>query len=89
MIIPRYWRFACLASALGIWLFANRAAAQKDSFQFVVLGDRTGDAQPGVYEQVWQEAAAENPAFVVSVGDSIEGSSDAKGKPSGFNWDRF
>jgi len=78
MIIPRYWRFACLASALGIWLFANRAAAQKDSFQFVVLGDRTGDAQPGVYEQVWQEAAAENPAFVVSVGDSIEGSNDAK-----------
>ena len=78
MKIPRYCRLACLASALGIWLFANRAAAQKDSFQFVVLGDRTGDVQPGVYEQVWQEAAAENPAFVVSVGDSIEGSNDAK-----------
>ena len=78
MRIPRYWRFAYLASALGMWLLGNRAAAQKDSFQFVVLGDRTGDARPGVYEQVWQEAAAENPAFVVSVGDSIEGYADAR-----------
>src|SRR5258708_24895515 len=78
MKIPRYWRLACLVSALGLWLLANRAAAQKDSFQFVVLGDRTGDAQPGVYEQAWQEAAAENPAFVMSVGDSIEGSNEAK-----------
>lgn len=71
------WRFAVLSVVLGTWLLADRAAAQKDSFPFVILGDRTGEAQPGIYERVWREAAAENPAFVVSVGDSIEGLNDA------------
>ena len=71
-------RAAILAAVLCVWLLGNRAAAQKDSFQFVILGDRTGEAQPGVYAHVWQQAAAEDPAFVVSVGDSIEGFNDAK-----------
>jgi len=53
------------------------AALRPDSFLFIIIGDRTGDAQPGVYEQVWQEAVAERPAFVVSVGDTIEGLNDA------------
>jgi predicted phosphodiesterase len=48
-----------------------------DSFRFAILGDRTGEAQPGVYEQVWKEVAAENPALVVSVGDTIQGTDDA------------
>jgi len=48
-----------------------------DSLRFAILGDRTGEAQPGVYEQVWKEVAAESPAFVISVGDTIEGMSDA------------
>ncbi len=77
MFNTRGWRFAVLAAALGAWLLADRAAAQKDSFPFVILGDRTGEAQPGVYERVWRAAAAENPAFAVSVGDSIEGLNDA------------
>jgi 3',5'-cyclic-AMP phosphodiesterase len=68
--------------ALWVWLLGNWAAAQpaatrSDSFQFVILGDRTGEAQPGIYERVWQEAAAEHPAFVLSVGDSIQGLNDA------------
>jgi predicted phosphodiesterase len=70
-------RFAVLAAIVGIWLAADRAAAQKDSFPFVILGDRTGEAEPGVYERVWRSAAAETPAFAVSVGDSIEGLNDA------------
>ena len=53
------------------------AALSPDSFLFIIIGDRTGEAQPGVYEQVWQEAVAERPAFVVSVGDTIEGLNDA------------
>jgi Icc protein len=68
--------FAVLAAVVGIWLLADRAAAQKDSFPFVILGDRTGEAQAGVYERVWRSAAAENPAFIISVGDSIEGLND-------------
>src|SRR5579863_4375692 len=78
----RDWRRAILPLVLGAWLLgslgsAQRAAPQSDSFQFVIVGDRTGEAEPGVYEHVWQEAAAEDPAFVVSVGDSIQGSNDA------------
>jgi 3',5'-cyclic-AMP phosphodiesterase len=44
--------------------------------RFVILGDRTGEAQPGVYEQVWQETAAEHPDFVINVGDTIQGEDD-------------
>jgi Icc protein len=86
MKTSRRWRIAFLALLMGAWLLGNRAAAQKDSFRFVILGDRTGSTQPGVYEQVWQEAAAENPAFVVSVGDSIEGSNDARAEAE---WPQF
>ncbi|HEX6545493.1 MAG TPA: metallophosphoesterase [Bryobacteraceae bacterium] len=53
------------------------AGGAQNSFEFVILGDRTGEAQPGVYEQVWKEAAAEHPAFVLSVGDTIQGLDDA------------
>jgi predicted phosphodiesterase len=45
-------------------------------FTFVILGDRTGEAQPGVYEQAWRDAAAQKPAFVLTTGDSIEGLND-------------
>lgn len=46
-------------------------------FRFAILGDRTGETQPGVYEQVWKEAAAAHPAFVITVGDTIQGLDDA------------
>src|SRR4051794_15362640 len=58
-------RRAC--SFLILWALAAHGQ------RFVVLGDRTGSVQPGVYEQVWREVAAEKPAFVVTVGDTIEG----------------
>jgi len=77
MRTERYWRFAVLSLALWAWLLGDRAAAQKDSFKFVILGDRTGETRPGIYERVWREAAGEDPAIVVSVGDSIQGLNDA------------
>lgn len=52
-------------------------ATAPDSFRFAILGDRTGEAQNGVYEQVWEEVAAESPAFVAGVGDTIQGMNDA------------
>jgi 3',5'-cyclic-AMP phosphodiesterase len=58
-------------------LCAFSAIAFAQNFHFVILGDRTGETVSGVYEQVWREAATENPAFVVSVGDTIQGSNDA------------
>jgi Icc protein len=68
------WQFflsTLLAALVGI-----AAAPPPDSFRFVILGDRTGETQPGVYERVWKQAAAEVPAFVLSVGDTIQGLND-------------
>ncbi len=61
-----------LALALSVW-----ATPALDPFRFAILGDRTGDVQAGVYEKVWEEIGAESPAFVVGVGDTIEGMNDA------------
>ena len=67
-------------AALAVLLFflvRGGASPQPGSFRFIILGDRTGEARPGVYEQVWREAASEDPAFVVTAGDIIEGMNDA------------
>jgi len=66
----------CVTRLLAL-LVALTAPARPDTFRFVVLGDRTGETQAGVYEQAWREAAADNPAFVIAVGDTIQGLSDA------------
>ncbi|MGI9073823.1 MAG: metallophosphoesterase family protein [Bryobacteraceae bacterium] len=47
-----------------------------EDFRFVILGDRTGGAVPGVYEKAWHETDRDRPDFVVSVGDTIEGGND-------------
>jgi UDP-2,3-diacylglucosamine pyrophosphatase LpxH len=67
-----------LTAALAIRGFSVSAS---DSFEFTILGDRTGEAQDHVYEQVWSEIAAEKPAFVLSVGDTIQGMNDATAEP--------
>ena len=59
---------------VGGVLAACRAPA--GDFRFEILGDRTGEAQPGVYEEAWQETNADQPAFVITVGDTIEGGND-------------
>ena len=72
----RYGRLvSCGALLLSILLWGQRAA-QEDLFRFAILGDRTGEPQAGVYQQVWKEIAAEDPAFVVGVGDTIPGTRD-------------
>ncbi len=48
------------------------------TFRFAIFGDRTGEAVPGVYEQAWREADADHPAFVITVGDSIQGGKDSR-----------
>jgi 3',5'-cyclic-AMP phosphodiesterase len=47
-----------------------------DEFHFAILGDRTGGAVAGVYEEAWREIHRDHPDFVVSVGDTIEGGND-------------
>lgn len=68
--------FACASASLLGLLLLGATAGEPDSFRFAVIGDRTGESQPGVYERVWQDAAAEHPAFAVGVGDTIEGLHD-------------
>jgi Icc protein len=66
-----------LIATLLVFLAPLPAAPPADSFRFVILGDRTGESQRGVYEQVLKAAAGENPAFILTVGDTIEGQDDA------------
>lgn len=76
MRIGTYHGRALRLGLLLTLLLGIRGASPPDAFRFAILGDRTGEAQAGVYEQVWKDVAAENPAFVVSVGDTIQGMND-------------
>ena len=64
-------------AVLGFAVWRALCAAPADGFHFALLGDRTGEAQPGIYERVWRQMAAAKPAFVLSVGDTIQGQDDA------------
>ena len=55
--------------------FAAFSSANNE-FRFAILGDRTGEAVSGVWEQVWRETDADHPDFIVTVGDTIQGGSD-------------
>ncbi|MDP9055230.1 MAG: metallophosphoesterase [Acidobacteriota bacterium] len=70
------YRFFLAAAVFPVLLWLRAGAADSGAFRFVILGDRTGEAQPGVYEQIWTELAAQKPAFVLSVGDTIQGADD-------------
>jgi predicted phosphodiesterase len=54
-----------------------RYTSSGNEFRFVILGDRTGSAIPGVYEEAWRETDRDRPDFVISVGDTIEGGDDS------------
>jgi len=84
-------RSVTAAALLVAVLFA--ASSPPNDFRFSILGDRTGDAQPGVYEQVWSELDALHPDFVINVGDTIQGGNDGTAA-SEWNalrplWDRY
>lgn len=70
-------------------LLLAAAIAYAGSFRFVILGDRSGETQPGVYEQVWRETAADDPAFVIAVGDTIQGTDDAAAGREWQTWQRI
>ena len=53
-----------------------QAPGPANDFRFSIVGDRTGSAAPGVYEQVWREVDRLHPTFVINVGDTIQGVDD-------------
>lgn len=57
--------------------------------RFAIVGDRTGETVPGVYEAVWREMAAAKPAFVLGTGDSIQGMDDAAAENEWREFDRM
>jgi 3',5'-cyclic AMP phosphodiesterase CpdA len=64
-----------------------------NDFRFSILGDRTGDAEPQVYEAVWRDIALLHPDFVINVGDTIQGGNDATAEAEWRAlrpiWDRY
>jgi 3',5'-cyclic AMP phosphodiesterase CpdA len=68
-----------IAATAFLTLLALLLAAQAPdpSFVFAIVGDRTGFAQPGVYQHVWRDIDRLRPAFAINVGDSIQGGDDA------------
>lgn len=75
---PSRWRpSAAIVLALAAALCLQASSQTRNNFRFCILGDRTGDAQPGVYERVWQEVDSLHPDFVINVGDTIQGGNDA------------
>jgi predicted phosphodiesterase len=65
---------ALLACGTGLWPAASN---KPNNFRFAIVGDRTGEAQSGVYERVWREVDRAHPDFVINAGDVIQGQNDA------------
>ncbi len=62
---------------LIILIPVSASAGSKDApVRFAVIGDRTGNHQPGVYGEIVNEIELMKPDFVMTVGDMIEGYSD-------------
>ena len=60
----------------------------EELFHFVVVADRTGGERPGVFESAIPKVNLLEPAFVVSVGDLIEGYTEDQAQLD-REWDEF
>ncbi len=69
------WAIALLVAAACTAVIG--AAESANDFHFAILGDRTGEVQTGVYEEVWREIDQRHPDFVINAGDVIQGGNDA------------
>ena len=69
---------------------AERLAAEDAAapMQFAIVGDRTGSARPGIFEQAVERASLLAPDFVMSIGDLIEGNTEDEAAIDA-QWDEF
>lgn len=65
-----------LAALLFVGWALPTAQPQANDFHFSILGDRTGSPAPEIYGRIWREIALLGPAFVINVGDTIQGGRD-------------
>lgn len=63
-------------------------AGGADEFRFVVIGDRTGQHRPGVFEDAMDKVERLRPDFVINIGDLIEGNSEDR-EQLGREWDEI
>jgi hypothetical protein len=74
----RTWSISSVVLLCIVGVGGIPAADQRtNDFCFSILGDRTGDADQRVYEQVWKDVDSLHPDFVINVGDTIQGGNDA------------
>lgn len=72
---------AILLTTLAAWSYAApedipvtaAPEASDDDIRFIVMGDRTGGMQPGIFADAIEKANLLHPEFVISVGDLIDG----------------
>jgi hypothetical protein len=76
---------AHVESSATPWTGLQANDAEED-FTFVVVADRTRGHRPGVFESAMPKVNLLQPAFVVSVGDLIEGYTDDPARLTG-EWD--
>ncbi|MGC8793550.1 MAG: metallophosphoesterase family protein [Bryobacteraceae bacterium] len=71
------WKLV-LAALAFLMLGAGMPAPQApdNDFHFSILGDRTGSAAPEIYGRIWREIDLLGPAFVINLGDTIQGGRD-------------
>lgn len=62
-----------VAIFLLILVIGVATAGHAETVRFAIIGDRTGDHQQGVYEQIVKEVELMQPDFVMTVGDHVEG----------------
>lgn len=74
--VLRYRLYINALICVAVWLVSAVPAAVAAEFEFAILGDRTGNAVPGIYEKVCHEVASRHPALIINVGDTIEGMRD-------------
>ena len=79
-------RFTVAVDAKNPWtsLTPNVAA---DQFQFAIVSDRTGGHRKGVFSKAVHQVNLLQPAFVMSVGDLIEGARQQEANRT--QWDEF
>ena len=75
------------SGAVAPWTSLNANDADED-FHFVIVSDRTGGERPGVFESALPKVNLLEPAFVVSVGDLIEGYTEDQAQIDA-EWDEF
>lgn len=78
--------FAVDSTASGATPWSEAPKAGAGPLRFAVIGDNTGIARPGVFQQAMRQLRWLQPDLIISVGDLIEGYSDDRAQITG-QWD--